>query len=53
MYYILSRDDEYQIVVSSEGSDPLYGYGSWNLYTPQPFITYDEAYNYLNNLVEI
>lgn len=30
-YYLLKRNDEFQIVCVTEGNDPLYGQGSWDL----------------------
>ena len=41
-YYILQRNEEYQIVSVVKGNDPLYGYGSWNLHSG-PFDTWEEA----------
>ena len=41
-YYVLDRDGEYQIIMILPGSNPLHGYGSWNLYSG-PFMTWDDA----------
>lgn len=48
-YYILEKDGELQVVSVTEGSDPLYGYGSWNLYSPKPFSSWSEAFASLYN----
>jgi len=43
MYYVLKRNDQYQIIfVSSAVGDPLYGQGSWDMFIG-PFGTWDEA----------
>ena len=43
LYYILKRDNDYQIIRNtSDISDPLYGYGSWDLFGG-PYETWDEA----------
>ena len=31
-YAIIKRNEEYQVISYPENSDPLYGYGSWDLY---------------------
>lgn len=43
-YYVLVRDMEYRIIATIPGNDPLYGNGSWNLFSG-PYNSYDEAYN--------
>ena len=42
-WYVLSRGIEYQIVLCT-GGDPLYGYGSWDLFSG-PFDSREEAEN--------
>ena len=51
-YFVLSRwnmgwrfgdrNIEYQIISVLKGNDPLYGYGTWDLFSG-PFDTWDEA----------
>ena len=46
-YYILVRDNtiggaDYMIVNVPKGNDPLYGYGSWDLFAG-PFNSWDDA----------
>ena len=41
-YYVLERDDKYQIVSITKGNNPLYGYGSCDLFSG-PFNTFQEA----------
>ena len=41
-YYVIKRDDEYQIISVTTGAYPLYGYGSWNQYAG-PFASWKEA----------
>ena len=46
MYYVIKRNDDYQIIFVScwEGQNPLYGYGSWDL-SGGPYATWKEAEN--------
>ena len=41
-YYVLIRNDEYQIISIVRDNDPLYGYGTWDLFSG-PFNTWDDA----------
>ena len=41
-YFVLCRNDEYQIVSCEEGQNPLYGHGSWDLFSG-PFDSWDAA----------
>ena len=43
-YYVLIRDDDTTIRSIVKGLDPLYGYGSWDLFAG-PFPTWDDASN--------
>ena len=43
-YYVLARDDDFIVNSVVVGNDPLYGYGSWDLFSG-PFITIDDAYS--------
>ena len=40
-WYVLKRDSEY-IIVLCTGGDPLYGYGSWDLFSG-PFDSWEDA----------
>ena len=42
-YYVLTRNDDYLVNSVVLGTDPLYGYGSWNLFAG-PFDSIEEAY---------
>lgn len=42
MWYILRRDADYQLIYVVGDNDPLYGYGSWDLYDG-PFAEFEEA----------
>jgi hypothetical protein len=46
-YYILIRNDLFQIVCCLPGSDPLYGRGSWSIFNG-PYETWEEAEDYLS-----
>jgi hypothetical protein len=41
-WYLIKRDESYQVVSVLPGSDPLYGNGSWNL-VAGPFSSEKEA----------
>ena len=41
-WHVLIRDEEYQIVSTTPGNDPLYGNGSWDHFSG-PFATWEEA----------
>ena len=41
-YWVLVRDDEYQVIAVFPGHNPLYGYGSWDIFSG-PFDTALEA----------
>ena len=41
-YWVLVRNDEYQVIAVFPGHNPLYGYGSWNI-DSGPFDTILEA----------
>ena len=49
-YYLLERDNEYQIITCMTGSDPLYGYGSWSL-AAGPFDTWEATDNYYDEMI--
>ena len=49
-YFVLIRNDEYLIVCSND--NPLYGYGSWNLFSG-PFDTLEEAGLSLRRFLEL
>lgn len=46
MWYILERDEEVKFVWCNDGNDPLYGNGSWGLFSPDGFNSYEEAENF-------
>ena len=55
-YYILHRlsgdgEDEYQTVSCTEGNNPLYGYGSWDL-LEGPFKSWEEADEWYDTPIE-
>ena len=41
-YYVLIRNNEYTIVTVLKGNDPLYGHGSWSLFSGA-FDTWEDA----------
>ena len=43
-YYLLQRNNEYQVISVTPGNDPLYGNGSCNL-ADGPFPTWEDAAN--------
>ena len=52
MTWIIARNGEYMIVSTSDTTYPLYGYGSWDLYVPTSFNTYEEAYTAMENIIK-
>jgi len=41
-YWVLVRNNEYQVIAVFPGQNPLYGYGSWDIFSG-PFSTSQEA----------
>ena len=50
-WYLIVRNDDIQIICVMPGSDPLYGYGSWNL-ADGPFASFEDAQSELNEMLE-
>ena len=42
-WFVVIRDDNVQVIAVNEGTDPLYGRGSWNLAIAASFESFEAA----------